>query len=50
MSYDNKILKVFYQGACGSCPSASMGTMKAIENILKDQYDPEIVVELADVY
>ena len=50
MSYDNKILKVFYQGACGSCPSASMGTMKAIENILRDQYDPAIVVELGDVY
>ena len=50
MSYDNKILKIFYQGACGSCPSASMGTMKAIENILRDQYDPAIVVELADIY
>ena len=49
-SYDNNILKVFYQGACGSCPSASMGTMKAIENILKDQYNPEIVVELAEVF
>ncbi len=49
-SYENNVLKVFYQGACGSCPSASMGTMKAIENILKDQYNPDIVVELAEVF
>ena len=48
ISYDDKTLKVFYQGACGSCPSASMGTMKAIENILRDQFDPEIVVEIAE--
>lgn len=46
--YDNNVLKVFYQGACGSCPSSSMGTMKAIENILKDQFNPDIVVELAE--
>jgi len=48
VNYENKILQVFYQGACGSCPSASMGTMKAIENILKDQFDPEISVELSE--
>jgi Fe-S cluster biogenesis protein NfuA len=47
-SYQDNILKVFYQGACGSCPSSSMGTMKAIENILKDQFNPDIVVELAE--
>ncbi len=41
------VLKVNYQGACGSCPSSSMGTLKAIENILRDEYNPEIVVELA---
>ena len=47
-SYANNVLKVYYQGACGSCPSSSMGTMKAIENILRDQFNPEIVVELAE--
>jgi Fe-S cluster biogenesis protein NfuA len=50
VDYDNNTLKVFYQGACGSCPSSSMGTMKAIENILRDQFNPEIVVELAENY
>jgi len=48
IAYENNTVKVFYQGACGSCPSSSMGTMKAIENILRDQFNPEIVVELAD--
>ena len=46
--YENNVVKVFYQGACGSCPSSSMGTMKAIENILKDEFNPNIVVELAE--
>lgn len=41
------VLKVFYQGACGSCPSSSMGTLKAIENLLRDEYRPDLVVELA---
>jgi NFU1 iron-sulfur cluster scaffold homolog, mitochondrial len=50
VSYSDNLLKVFYQGACGSCPSSSMGTMKAIENILKDQFNPEITVELAEAY
>jgi len=42
------VLKIYYQGACGSCPSSSMGTMKAIENLLRDEYNPELVVELAE--
>ena len=46
---ENKILKVFYQGACGSCPSASMGTMMAIQNILRERFDSEITVEIADM-
>jgi Fe-S cluster biogenesis protein NfuA len=44
----DKQLKVFYQGACGSCPSSAMGTLSAIENILRDQFDPDITVALAD--
>jgi len=47
IDYENNVLKVFYQGACGSCPSSSMGTLKAIENILRDGFNPEITVELA---
>jgi len=47
IALEGNILKINYQGACGSCPSATMGTMKAIENLLRDQYDPQIVVEMA---
>ena len=47
VDYNNNVLKVFYQGACGSCPSSSAGTLNAIENILKDQFNPEIAVEMA---
>lgn len=40
---DNKIY-VTYQGACGTCPSSTTGTLMAIEGILKDEYDPAIEV------
>ncbi len=44
VSFDGINLTVSYQGACGSCPSSTMGTLKAIESILRDQYNPEITV------
>ncbi len=44
---EGNTLKIFYQGACGSCPSSAMGTLKAIENLLRNEYNPEITVELA---
>ncbi len=47
IAFDGNVLSVNYQGACGSCPSSSMGTLKAIEGILREQYDPEILVEIA---
>ncbi len=47
IEFEGNTLKVAYQGACGSCPSSTMGTLKAIENILRDEYKPDIVVELA---
>ncbi|MBF0593988.1 MAG: NifU family protein [Candidatus Omnitrophica bacterium] len=46
VSLDGKILTIDYQGACGCCPHAAMGTLYAIQNVLRDQYDPEIVVEM----
>lgn len=39
-----RTLKIHYQGACGSCPSAAAGTMYAIQNILQETVDPEIKV------
>ncbi len=40
---DNK-LNIRYEGACGSCPSSLTGTLSAIENMIKEEIDPEIEV------
>jgi Fe-S cluster biogenesis protein NfuA len=34
---------VHYQGACGSCPSSTSGTLSAIENIVRT-IEPELEV------
>jgi Fe-S cluster biogenesis protein NfuA len=46
-SVENNIVNIHYQGACGSCPSSTSGTLKAIEGILKKSLDPEIQVHTA---
>ena len=46
LDLDGNILKINYQGACGSCPSSTAGTLKAIENLLRDEYNPNLVVEM----
>lgn len=40
---DGNRLKVHYQGACGTCPTATTGTLYAIESMVK-RIDPEIQV------
>ncbi|CAN5776678.1 NifU family protein [soil metagenome] len=37
-------LKIRYEGACGSCPSSLTGTLMAIENMIKEEIDPNIEV------
>lgn len=37
-------LRIRYEGACGSCPSSLTGTLAAIENMIKEEIDPEIEV------
>ncbi|HEV7642400.1 MAG TPA: NifU family protein [Pyrinomonadaceae bacterium] len=44
ISLENNVLKIRYQGACGSCPSSLTGTLMAIENMIKEEVDPEIEV------
>ncbi|OGQ93515.1 MAG: hypothetical protein A2284_03095 [Deltaproteobacteria bacterium RIFOXYA12_FULL_61_11] len=44
VSYQDKVLTIHYQGACGSCPSAMFGTLQAIQDILRREYDPAIRV------
>lgn len=47
ISYEDNVLIVKYQGACGTCPSSTTGTLEAIRAILRDEYDPEIEVYIA---
>lgn len=44
VKYEENKLHVIYQGACGTCPSSTAGTLMAIEGILRDEFNPEIEV------
>jgi Fe-S cluster biogenesis protein NfuA len=37
-------LEVRYEGACGTCPSSTSGTLEAIQGILREQFDPELEI------
>ena len=37
VSVEENEVRISYQGACGGCPSAMMGTLEAIENILQHE-------------
>ncbi|MGE0762856.1 MAG: NifU family protein [Bdellovibrionales bacterium] len=37
ISFENNELKILYQGACGGCPSSMMGTLDAIQGILRQE-------------
>jgi Fe-S cluster biogenesis protein NfuA len=41
---EGNTLRIRYEGACGSCPSSLTGTLAAIENMIKDEIDPDIEV------
>lgn len=41
LSFEGNTLKISYQGACGGCPSSYMGTLEAIENILRHELKNE---------
>jgi Fe-S cluster biogenesis protein NfuA len=43
---DGKVVRVQYQGACGSCPSATSGTLYYIESVLRSRVHPDLEVEL----
>lgn len=44
LGLEDNILKVHYQGACGTCPTATTGTLYAIESMVK-RIHPEIEVK-----
>lgn len=43
----DKIVRIQYEGACGSCPSSTSGTLSFIESVLRGRVHPELEVELA---
>ncbi|MFZ4714397.1 MAG: NifU family protein [Bacteriovoracaceae bacterium] len=46
LKYDaaDDVLLIKYQGACGTCPSSTTGTLEAIKGILRDEFNPDIEV------
>ncbi len=47
LDYKDNTLIIRYQGACGTCPSSTAGTLNAIKGILQEQYNPAIEVYIA---
>lgn len=45
ISLEGNTLKIHYQGACGSCPSSTAGTLEAIKEMLREEFNPDIEVE-----
>lgn len=45
--FKDNVLIVKYQGACGTCPSSTTGTLEAIRSILREEFNPEVEVYLA---
>ncbi len=44
ISFEKNTLRIKYEGACGSCPFAIIGTLKTIEQLLQREFDPNIKV------
>ena len=44
LGVEDNTVRVRYQGACGSCPSSIQGTLVAIENLIKENVDPNLKV------
>jgi Fe-S cluster biogenesis protein NfuA len=47
LGIDGLTVRIRYQGACGSCPSAISGTLMAIEGLLRRDINPSITVVAA---
>jgi Fe-S cluster biogenesis protein NfuA len=45
LGIEGSIVKIHYQGACGSCPSSTTGTLSYIENFLKEAVHPDLTVQ-----
>ena len=38
-------VSIHYQGACGSCPTSTSGTLKYIQGQLREQLHPDLTVK-----
>ena len=47
VSIEGKTVTLKLKGACGGCPMATVTLKDGIERVLKEEIDPEIVVERA---
>lgn len=47
VSIEDKLVTLRLKGACGGCPMATVTLKDGIERTLKDEIDPDIVVERA---
>ena len=45
LAIEGKQIKIHYQGACGSCPSSTTGTLQYIEQFLQEAIHPELEVQ-----
>jgi Fe-S cluster biogenesis protein NfuA len=45
VSIEENIVRIRYQGACGSCPTSTATTLNAIENLLHDKISPDLRIE-----
>ncbi len=47
ISIEGKTVTLKLKGACGSCPMATVTLKDGLERVLKEEIDPDIVVERA---
>ena len=45
IAIDGKTVKLKLRGACGGCPHAAMTVKNGLERVLREEIDPEIVLE-----
>lgn len=45
VAVDGKNVQLRLQGACGTCPHATMTIKNGLERILREEIDPEITIE-----
>lgn len=50
LSYENNVLIIKYEGACGTCPSSTMGTLEAIRGILQEEFNENIEIYTAPAH